>query len=248
MRSTARNISVAANLALIMLLMASAGWKWSVQHRGDETGEASTRCRSVNRTYEGFINSMLLAQKRVGRSFPAVTLTDIRGAHVSTDFSDLRGAVVLLFKPSACQPCLITQLKALQLMHGSVRGSGDVGVYALGQAPSAEIKRFARAFELEFPLASGTEVGIFETALGRATPVVFLINKQNTIIDCHVASPGRPEFSLLWYNEVRLAIVEKLGAGSPTAESSFGLKGIPFVHVIRNEFDASSVNVGRVLF
>lgn len=244
MANTVRNVSLAINIVLGVLVLTAGGWIW--QSGQGKTGSGTSDPKVIP-TYESYINYSLMAKRLVGRPFPKWAGRDIKDRPVSTDFSGKKGGIVLVFKPATCQPCLIMQLKSLQHTLEALEDSSEISICGFSDAPASEVKRFTRAFALGYPVVSDSSGSLMHSELVEHTPVVFLVDEANTIIDCHVPCPGKPEFSLLWYNFLRQDLPEKLGARVRIEESSFGLKGVPFVDVIRNEFDATNLNVQKVM-
>jgi peroxiredoxin len=245
MTNLARTLSLAANAALALLLAGCGAWAWQ-SHRaaaGDAEGADGSR---VQKTYEVFILDKLAALRLVGLTLPTLEFPGVSGASVSTDMARRKGGLVLLFKPQSCQACLITQLKGLQHVYAALLDTADLAVLAVAQTGPTELKRFTRAFGLTYPIASDPAGALLETELARTTPAVLLVNQANVIIDAHFPSPGKPEFSLLYYNELRVG--QRLGVRMAGDRYDLALGGIPMLDVIRNDFGAPSEAAERLLF
>ena len=200
MKDPIKILSLSTNLIFGLLLTLSLAWIWKTRQAPIEAAEANKAFEGYGTVYEKYIESSLRSSSRLGIEFPKVEMVDIEGRKISTDFSDKKGGIILLFSPQACQPCLITQLKILQFIYSRLKSPSELPIYAFANSPVFQIKRFTRAFGLEYPLVSDTEEVLFTTSFSQFTPVVFLINQDNTIVDCHIPAVGQSNFSVLFYN------------------------------------------------
>lgn len=246
MRDVARNVSIAVNVALILVVVACGGWIWRSQRLAEGAPGEQAGPSRTSQAYEAFIVGKLRALRLVGLQLPKVDMTSLRGNAISTDLGRRKGAIVLLFKPQSCQPCLITQLKGLQHIYETLEDTATMVVVGIGAAPARELKRFTRAFGLTYPIVSDTAGSLMASGLAESTPAVLLVNSYNTIVDSHFPSPGKPEFSLLYYNELRPK--QRLGAGVVWERFDLGLGGVKMLDVIRNDFGTPSEAAMKLLY
>ena len=94
-------------------------------------------------------------------------------------------------------------------------------------------KRRTLTFGLEYSVVSLEENSLLGNSLGERTPVVFVVDSNNTIIRCHTPVIDRPHFSILFYNEIQPHL--------DLSKSLFNLTGVPLVDVVRNDFDSSEL-------
>ena len=178
----------------------------------------------------------------MGKSFPVVEMVDIDGNTVKTDFFSVKAALVLLFDPAECQPCLNTQLKALQFIHSRLRSPEEFPVYAYAKASASGLKRYRRAFDITFPLISDLEGVVIDPSLTDYTPVVYLVGPDNQILDCHRPVLNKSEFSVLFYNQtIGHQIRDNLKVGIDLKNSPFSMSGTSLLDVIRNQYDDSKL-------
>ena len=201
-----------------------------------ETEEAMERAQRFNAAYEIYIDGIQHAGGFVGMQFPKVELAGLHGRMVSTDFSGSSGGLVLLFYPTSCQACVITQLKSFQRIYEGIEFPQEFALYAIAKSKPGAIARFTRPFGLAYTLAADPEGLLLDAPLARVTPVVFLVNANNTIIGCHAPSKGRPEQSIIFYeNAYKRQIGRHLQVA--TRLPYVGSKDIRPIDLIRNEFD-----------
>jgi peroxiredoxin len=237
-----RNLSLGANLLLLALLCLLVGWVWKERQLYIRVLDQTDKQQKIIGTYEEFINTTLNADTYVGRPFPKLNMIDVQNRPVSTDFAQKKSGLVLLFKPKACQPCLTTQLKVLQHIYDELENPEELPIYAFSDEPPEEVRRFTRAFDLEYPLISDAEGKIVDSDLAQTTPIVFLVDRENKITKCHIPSTGKSEHSILFYNQLRrIHLAGNLHIAMDQSSTSFGLGGVPFVQVVRNEYDNSQV-------
>lgn len=242
MKNLGRNLSLLGNVCLIILLALAASWLWKTRRSHTDVLAASKRHEMVSKTYEAFINSSVYAATFVGRPFPIVELTDITGRTVSTDFSNGKGAIVILLSDKSCQPCLIAQLKSARRVHNALGQPEDLPIYAFFKAPLDHVKRLTRAFNLEYTLISDMDEVLVNEDLAPATPIVYLVNRDNVVTQCHIPSPGKPEFSILFFHQTLVnQLRDQLGLTLDKEKPDFGLSGTLYLDVITSDFDKSGV-------
>ena len=140
MKDFIRVISLMLNLVLAGLLVASLWWIWKMSRADDLSASAET-AGAYESLYADYLVNGIKERAQVGKSFPVVEMADIDGNTVKTDFFSVKAALVLLFDPAECQPCLNTQLKALQFIHSRLRSPEEFPVYAYGKTSASGLKR-----------------------------------------------------------------------------------------------------------
>ena len=154
------------------------------------------------RNYRTYVISTFKANEWVGQSFPVMPLQTARGDTVHTDFAPNQGGLVVLFDPSSCQPCLELVLETLQHVYDHLDEPAQLPVYALSSMPFAAAQ-FSRAFKLKYHL--GTLLPSEDrpyNALFERTPVIFLVDSRQTILQCHYPLFGREQFTQLFFWKV----------------------------------------------
>ena len=193
------------------------------------------KAQRFNTAYEIYIDGILHADGFVGMTFPKVELADLHGRVVSTDFSGRSGGLVLLFYPTSCQACVITQLKSFQRIYEGIEYPEEFPLYAIAKSTPEAITRFTRPFGLEYNLAADPKGLLLDAPLAKVTPIVFLVNGNNTVIGCHVPSKGKPEQSMVFYENIyRRQIGRHLRVD--TRLPYVASKDIRPIDMIRNEF------------
>ena len=242
MKNLIRNISIIINMFLFVFLIIACIWVWKIKIFHRQAIDKGNEFDRINKIYENYIVNNINAYLFIGMEFPKVATVDVNSESVSTDFSTKKGGLVVFFSPKACQPCLITILKILDHIQKELKRPQELPIYAISNSPLAEIKRFARTFELKYPFISDIEDVIFKDPYIPATPIVYLINKENKIIGCHIPTSGRREFSILFFNQLRFfQIKNHLNVDIDVVSNSFGLTDVKYVEVIKNEYDDSNV-------
>lgn len=242
MKNLTRNILIVVNLFLVASFVISLLWLWRINNSCVRIIEKRNKIEQINEIYETYINSRLQAYYYIGMKFPKIVMQDLNGNIISTDFSKLKGGLVLFFSPKSCQPCLTSLLKILNHIKSELKKLEELPIYAISNSSSLPIKKFVRAFELRYPFISDSEGIIFKDSFVPIIPIVFLINKENKIIGCHIPSPGRQEFSILFFNELRFTQIKKhLGIDIDVFSKSFGLKNVSYLDVIKNQYKKEDV-------
>ena len=146
--------------------------------------------------YEAYIGSTHISGKLVGHPFPITTIEVSQGDTFQTDFSGNKAGLVMLFEPMSCQPCLELLLKTLQHIHTDLKDPVEVPIYgiALNFTPK-ELSTYKRAFKLEYQLGGLLQKDALPLRLVEHTPIVFLVDSNNTILQCHSPVIGKEHFS-----------------------------------------------------
>lgn len=151
------------------------------------------------RNYRTYVVNTFAANRWVGQSFPVIPVQAANGDKMYTDFADAKGGLVVLFDPSSCQPCLHLVLETLQHVYDHLEDQAQLPVYAISSMP-AMAAQFERAFRLKYRLGTvlPIEDGTYDDFYDR-TPVVFLVDSRNTILQCHYPLYGREQFTQLFF-------------------------------------------------
>ena len=184
-RRTLLKLLVATNLLQLVALAVVVAWFGKI-HLVDI------------RNYRTYVINTFKATSWVGQSFPVIPF-QTEGETAHTDFTKPQGGLVLLFDPTSCQPCLELVLETLQHVHDHMENPTQLPIYALSSMPSAAAQ-FSRAFKLKY------QVGTMRlddekkyAALFEKTPVIFLIDNRQTILQCHYPLYGREQFTQLFF-------------------------------------------------
>lgn len=186
------------------------------------------------RNYRTYTISTFKANWWVGQTFPVISI-QAGGNTVRTNFAETQGGLVVLFDPTSCQPCLELVLKTLQHIYDRLDNPTRFPIYAISSTPSMAVQ-FARAFKLKYQLGTlpSDDNGTYDRLLER-TPVIFLIDSRQTILQCHYPLVGREQFTHLFFWKlvsVQLPALEvntDRFADSPLKE----LEGLSFLDIIK---------------
>ena len=150
--------------------------------------------------YRIYVTSLFESNLWVGQPFPIISF-HTTGNAIHTDFREKKGGLVLLFDQSSCQPCLELVLGSLQHVHNRIEDPDQFPVYAITYtaSPSTE-SQFLRAFGIKYKLGTLLidEYRAYSDLFSR-TPVVFLIDSHQTIIQCHYPLYDKEQFTQLFF-------------------------------------------------
>jgi len=237
-----RNVSLGLNVVLLAALGLAGAWDWELGRRQARVAHDLSESTHDIDAYKSYVNATGYANSLVGARFPVVELTSVDGRPVSTDFSTCGGGLVLLFKPQACQPCLITQLKCLRHLDQAQRELKRLRVIAISALSREDTRSFTKVFDLGYPLVAGGPEAVFGAGLAEKTPIVFLVDPANRIIASHWPSPGRPEISVLFFHELTGPISQHLGIALEPGRAGLGLAGQSMADVVRNKYDSAGAD------
>lgn len=194
--------------------------------------------------YEAYINSSYRDGRLVGHSLPVAPIQVSRGDAIQMDFSGNKGGLVMFFEPMSCQPCMELLLRTLQHIHSKLKDPGEFPIYgiALNFTPEG-LPDYKRAFKLKYQLGALLQEDALSHHLVEHTPMVFLVDSNNTILQCHSPVIGKEQFSAYFFYELvfnRLPFLEVNIEGfedSPLRK----LKGSSFLEVIKGNYDRDSL-------
>lgn len=139
----------------------------------------------------------------VGQHFPRAPIQTVHGDTVHINFSKKKGGLVLLFDPTSCQPCLELVLNGLQHIHDNLIDSTEFPIYALSKDISLErLWQVRRAFRLDYQLGIITENDILPDIFFEQTPLIILVDDNNTILQCHYPIYGKEQFSIIFFTKL----------------------------------------------
>ncbi len=228
--------SLVANLLLVILLGISFAWIYKAEYRlSHSSGQLATE---RTRLYEEFIIATMMADRLLGLPFPRLALVDVYNKNISTDFSQKEGALILVFDPQTCQPCLIAQLKLLNHVYKQLKNPDTFPVIAIAPRYHSQlIKRYALKYELQYTIIADKKDQIFNDnneVLYKATPAVYLVNQNNTIIRSHIPVFRKPYISVLFFYEVQNLI--------PLSEPIFSyIEPLLLIDVVKGDFDLEPI-------
>lgn len=185
--------------------------------------------------YEAYVVNTYKTNQRVGRSFPAIPVQTAHGDTVYTDFTGTKGSIVLLFDPFAsCQPCLQLVLKTLQHLYGNLEYPNQLPIYAISNAVLSEVSPYWRALNLKYPLGIPIQSEEMDD-LFEWTPIIFLIDSNNTIIQCHHPLFEKEQFTTLFFYELVFNYLPALKVNTKGFEDSplNVLHGVSLLEVIK---------------
>ena len=122
----------------------------------------------------------------------------------------------------------------LQHIMDSLKIPDDLPIYVFSNTPSVLLNRRARVFDLGYSFVSDTTGVLLRSPFSEYSPIVFFVNRENTIVQCHVPVRDMPHLSALFYNELQ----PYLELSKPLFEC---FNGYSILSAIRNEFDASGI-------
>jgi hypothetical protein len=150
-----------------------------------------------------FLLNVYRSTMLVGHRFPVASVQTAHGDTVRTDFSGTMGGLVVLFDPTACQPCLELVLNGLQHIKNNLTDASQLPVYAIAKSvPLERLWQLRRAFRLDYPLGIVAQDDILLDTFFKKTPLVLLIDEHNTILQCHYPIYGKEQFSAIFFTRL----------------------------------------------
>ncbi len=152
---------------------------------------------------QAFLLNIYKSTMRVGQHLPVASIQTAHGDTVHIDFSGKKGGLVLLFDPTSCQPCLELVLNGLQHIRDNLIDPTEFPIYTLSKGISLErLWQIKRAFRLDYQLGILAEDSILLDEFFKQTPLVLLVNDQNTILQCHYPIYGKEQFSVIFFTKL----------------------------------------------
>ncbi len=194
--------------------------------------------------YEAFINSTYRAGRLVGHSLPVTPIQVSHGDTIQTDFSGNKGGLLMFFEPMSCQPCMELLFRTLQHIHSNLKDPVEFPIYGIALNFSSKgLSDYERAFKLKYQLGAPLQEDALPHHLVEHTPIVFLVDSNNTILQCHSPVTGKEQFSAYFFYELvfnRLPFLEvniEEFEDSPLRE----LKGKAVLEVVKGNYGRDSL-------
>ena len=228
--------SLIANLLLGILLILAFLWALKIQHElAEKWQQEQQRDIDLINYYETIITRELVTARHPGMSFPRLSLSSVYDKIVSTDFSRGEGGLVLVSDTRSCQPCLISQFKLLNHIYERLQDPEQFPLIVIAAGTSGgSLKKYQLKYDIPYTLVNDEDKVFFSQAhssLYENVPVVFLINKNNTIIRSHIPLPNTPHYSALFFNEIQPIL--------PLSRSLFNnhFAQLNLINAVKGEFD-----------
>ena len=194
--------------------------------------------------YQEYIISTYRDGRLVGHPFPITAIEVSQGDTFQTDFSGSKGGLVMLFKPLSCQLCMELLLRMLQHIHTNLKDPVEFPIYgiALDSTPK-ELLNYKRAFKLKYQLGVPLQEDALQPRLVEHTPVVFLLDAHNTILQRHSPVISKEQFSALFFHELVFNHLPFLEVNIEGFEDSplRKLKGSPLLECIGGDYDRETL-------
>ncbi len=242
MSDTIKNISLIANIFLVVLLGVSIFILGIIHYQfSKEITQLKKKSKTLEEQhflYEEIIVANIISTRLyLGTKFPKIDFNKLDGEDISTDLSNKTGGLLLLFSTGPCQSCLNAQLKILSHIHKNLKSPRDFQIIAISDEMPSTLKKYKDAFSLPFPMVSDKERALFreDNIFVERTPLVLHVNSENTIIKAHIPIPETPRLSALFFNEIQnsLPLKDQLFNGH------FYEKRI--IDVLRNDIDMEPI-------
>lgn len=194
--------------------------------------------------YEAYITSTYRGGRLVGHPFPITAIKVSQEDTIQTDFSGSKGGLLMVFEPMSCQPCMELLFNILQHIHINLKDPVEFPIYgiALNFTPK-ELSTYKRAFKLEYQLGVPLQKDALPLRLVEHTPIVFLVDPNNTILQCHSPVIGKEQFSALFFHELVFNHLSFLEVNTKGFEDSplRKLKGSPLLKCIEGDYDRETL-------
>ncbi len=227
MQSKITKLLAATNLLLLLGLAATIAWIGKIYLFDLPNYQSS---------YVPYVVNIYKSGQLIGHSFPIVSTETVGGDTVRTDFSEKNGGIVLVFDPFSCQPCLQLVLKGLQHIYDNLEDPTQLPIYAISKSPLNALSQYRRAFKLKYQLGIPIQ-GEDMDHLFQRTPVVFLVDSHNTILQCHYPLYKKEQFSALFFQELAFNYLSALKVNtSGFADSPLKkLRGVSLLEIIKGQ-------------
>ena len=219
-------ISYGINVLFFIALVLLGAWTVNSGTLLNEYKKKNIQLKKEQETMEIFASSKAYSDKLYGKFFVPIDRTGSKSVVRYDGGTSRKLRLILLFEPHNCQPCLLTQFKFLNRIHSRLSASSEVKIEGISLEESPLLARYKAALELSYPLKVMNKDSV-PAELTVKTPAVFVLDDQNQILRAHIAVIGRPEFSLLFYNEV----CPLLGIDKP----EFGISGLRYIDIIKRD-------------
>lgn len=243
MNDTIKNISLVANIFLIVLLGISilvlGIFHYQSGKKIIQLKKESNILEEQRFLYEEMIVANIISTRSyLGMKFPKIDFNNLNGEDISTDLSNKTGGLVLLFLTGPCQSCLNAQLKILSHIHKNLKSPIDFQIIAISNEMPGTLKNYKDAFSLPFPVVSDRESALFrkDSIFAERTTLVLHVTSDNTIIKAHIPIPENPRLSALFFNEIQGSLPMK----NPLFNGHFD--SVRIIDVLRNNIDMKPIH------
>lgn len=216
----------------LVALVGAGGLVWQLLPDSPIEGGSS---ENHSREYREYIESTHQAVGYRGEPFPKFATTDIDGNEVSSDLEGMSGGLFLVFDPRTCLPCLTTQLKVFRHIR-SLSDAASLSILAVGRSHPEILRRYSRAFSLNFPIVSDPNDVLLPKALKEYGLGVYLVDTANNVLEAHFPRKGLPQLSGLFYYEIQ----DHLALNAPLYDGL--LAGEDHLAVIRGDFNSGPLS------
>ncbi|MYB72020.1 MAG: hypothetical protein F4X75_26385 [Gemmatimonadetes bacterium] len=194
--------------------------------------------------YQAYVRDSYYHNQLVGHPFPCISLQTSQGDTLQTNFSSKKGGLILIFEPMSCQRCLELLLNTLQHIQSNMKDTAEFSIYGIAiDTPRTVLSNYRRVFKIKYQLGVPLQENILPTRLVNSTPIVFLVDSNNTILQAHNPTIGREQFSALFFYSLvfnHLPFLEVSIEGFD--DSPLGkLKGGSILEIIKGNYDRDSL-------
>lgn len=223
---------VLSNILLLIGIIVAVGWTAQVYYFDVPD-------------YEAYIINTFKSGQFVGHSFPVLPIHTVRGDTLRTDFSVTKAGVVFVFDEFSCKPCLELVLNVLQHIYDIVEDPVQLPIFVVSNSDLGTLSQYRRAFGLKYHLGIPIQVGgVSHDGLFERTPMVFLVDSNNRILQCHHPLFGREQFTMLFFSELVSNYLRNLKLNTTRFENSpledlHGKSLIEIIlgrHVVKDDF------------
>lgn len=195
--------------------------------------------------YQAYIVNSFKDGQFVGNSFPALSIHTVRGDTLRSDFSMTKVGVVFVFDEFSCKPCLELVLNRLQHIYDNLEDPVQMPIYVVSNSDLRTLSQYRRAFGLKYRLGIPIQVGdVYHDHIFERTPMVYLIDSNNRILQCHHPLYGREQFTELFFSELVFNYLQNLkfnttGFKDSPLENLYGKSLIEIIlgqHAVKDEF------------
>ena len=216
---------VLSNIVLLIGVILAVGWAAKV----DFSDVPDYRDYIVNTFKDG---------QFVGHSFPVLPIHTVRGDTIRTDFSVTKAGVVFVFDEFSCKPCLELVLNGLQHIYDNIEDPVQLPIFVVSNSDLTILSQYRRAFGLRYRLGFPIQVGdVSHDRIFERTPMIYLIDSNNRILQCHHPLYRREQFTELFFSELVFNYLRTLKLNTTRFKDSplKNLHGMPLLEIIRGQ-------------
>ena len=177
-------------------------WNIKLKHELTRKQNQCTKLKNLKSNYETYIDNKFLSEYYVGLKFPIVPVVDTDKAEISTDFSYNKVSVVLMFRPNTCQPCLTTLLNLIKYLNKNISDKKKIPVFIISDIGDLQLTSYRKVYDFECHFINDAQNKFFSAPFDKVTPIVFLVDNNNTILSCHIPIIGKNYISLIYFKTI----------------------------------------------